>query len=54
MQSATYLLLYWRDESSHGKLSEISELDAYHALTLLLRLARHLYDEWDRLTKAAP
>ena len=51
MQSAVHLLLYWRDESAHGKTSEISELETYHALTLLLRLARYFFDEWDRISK---
>ncbi|WP_423963503.1 hypothetical protein [Candidatus Binatus sp.] len=51
MQSAVHLLLYWRDESAHGRTSGISELETYHALTLLLRLAGYFFDEWNRLTK---
>jgi hypothetical protein len=53
MQSAVYLLAYWRDEAAHGRASDISELETYHALTLLLRLARYFFDEWERLTTSA-
>jgi len=51
MQSVVHLLLYWRDESAHRKTSGISELETYHALTLLLRIAGYFFDEWDRITK---
>lgn len=53
IQSALYLLAYWRDEAAHGKFSDISELETFHALTLLFRFARFLFDEWDGITKAA-
>jgi len=49
MQSAIYLLAYWRDESAHGVASEISELQAYNALILLFRLASYFSDEWNSL-----
>ncbi len=48
--SAFHLLAYWRDEAAHGRASDISELEAYHSLNLLLRLARYFFAEWDRLT----
>ncbi len=51
IESAVYLLTFWRDETAHGRVSEISELEAYHALTLLLRLAAHLFAEWEQLTE---
>ena len=50
ISSAFYLLAYWRDEAAHGQASAISELDAYHALSTLLRLAQFLCAEWEALT----
>jgi hypothetical protein len=44
------LIKYWRDEASHGTLSEISEFEAYEALARLLRLAHFVDDHWTDLT----
>lgn len=44
------LLSYWRDESSHGTASEISEIEAFDALGRLLRLSHLVSDQWDELT----
>jgi hypothetical protein len=43
------LLSYWRDEASHGGVSDISEIEAYQALNRLLRLALFVDDHWDEL-----
>jgi hypothetical protein len=47
------LLAHWRDEAAHGIVSNISELDAYHALTTLLRLAQFLSSNWTKLSGTA-
>jgi len=44
------LIKYWRDEASHGGLSDISEFEAYEALARLLRLAHFVDDHWEELT----
>jgi hypothetical protein len=44
------LIKYWRDEASHGTLSDISEFEAYEALARLLRLAHFVDDHWTELT----
>jgi hypothetical protein len=44
------LLKYWRDESAHGKVSNISEAEAYTSLALLLRYAMFVDDRWQELT----
>ena len=44
------LLKYWRDEASHGGVSDISEFEAYEAIARLLRLAHFVDDHWDELT----
>jgi hypothetical protein len=44
------LLKYWRDESAHGKVSSISESEAYISLNSLLRFAMFVNDNWDELT----
>jgi len=46
------LLSYWRDESSHGTASEISEIEAFDALGRLLRLSHLVSDHWHELTTA--
>lgn len=33
------LMKYWRDESGHGDITEIGEIEAYTSLSMLLRLA---------------
>jgi hypothetical protein len=40
------LLKYWRDSASHGKLSCISDNEAYTSLALLLRFAQFANDRW--------
>jgi hypothetical protein len=35
------LLAYWRDDAAHGRRSDISEVEAFTSLMLLLRLARY-------------
>jgi len=46
----TRLISYWRDESAHGKLSNISENEAFTSLALLLRFALFVNQNWDTLT----
>jgi hypothetical protein len=45
----TSLVKYWRDESAHGKISGISDNEAYTSLALLLRFAHFVNDNWDEL-----
>jgi hypothetical protein len=45
----TGLLKYWRDEASHGKVSDISDNEAYTSLALLLRFAMFANDNWNEL-----
>jgi len=51
IEAAFGLLTYWRDDAAHGQVSDISEIGAYHALTLLLRLAQFLCANWETLTQ---
>jgi hypothetical protein len=44
------LLKYWRDEAAHGRTSDISDIEAYTSLALLLRLAIFMEDNWEELT----
>jgi hypothetical protein len=44
------LLNFWRDDSSHGTPSTISDIEAYDALSRLLRLAHFTSDHWALLT----
>ncbi len=46
----TDLLKYWRDETAHGKVSQIGGDEAYVSLLTLLRLAQSARDHWDVLT----
>jgi hypothetical protein len=46
----TELITYWRDQSSHGHQTGISENEAYVALSGLLRFAHFAADHWDELT----
>jgi hypothetical protein len=45
------LLKYWRDESSHGKASLISDNEAYTSLAILLRFAMFANDNYQVLTE---
>ena len=49
-RSYTGLLKYWRDEAAHGKVSSMSDNEAYTSLALLLRYAAFVNDNWDELT----
>jgi hypothetical protein len=49
-ESCFALLKYWRDESAHGRKSEIGEAEAFTSLALLLRTAQFAYDNLDMLT----
>lgn len=44
------LLKYWRDESAHGRVTNISENEAYTSLALLLRCAQFSKDNYELLT----
>ena len=35
ISSAANLLFYWRDETAHGQISTVSEIEAFHSLTTL-------------------
>jgi hypothetical protein len=45
------LLKYWRDSAAHGKAANITELEAWTSLILLLRFAIFVSDRWETLTK---
>jgi hypothetical protein len=44
------LLNYWRDDSSHGVATTIGDIEAYDALSRLVRLAHFATDHWSILT----
>ena len=46
------LLSYWRDESAHGQVSDISDNEAHTSLALLLRLAQFADGKWEDLTRS--
>jgi len=46
----TGLLKYWRDESAHGRVSRISENEAYTSLAQILRFALYVKDNWEELS----
>lgn len=50
-QGYTNLIKYWRDESSHGKKSDIQDNEAFTSIALLLRLAKFVNDNWNNLIK---
>ena len=50
--SAFSLLVYWRDETAHGQVTNVSELEAYHSLTALIRLAQFLVTNRSVISKA--
>ncbi|MGE0251231.1 MAG: hypothetical protein AB7G80_01070 [Dongiaceae bacterium] len=41
------LTKYWRNESAHGRSSEIADNEAYTSLAIMLRLAFFAKDNWD-------
>lgn len=43
------LLKYWRDESAHGRASQIADDEAYTSIALLLRFAMFVRDHMDEL-----
>ena len=49
-KDALGILGYWRDDAAHGLASTIGEIDAYEAISRLLRLARFTSDNWAALT----
>jgi hypothetical protein len=51
INSAFSLLVHWRDETAHGRVSTVSEVEAYHSLTALIRFAQFLFGNWDSFTK---
>jgi hypothetical protein len=53
ISSAANLLFYWRDETAHGQISTVSEIEAFHSLTTLVRFAQFLFGNWESLTKTA-
>jgi hypothetical protein len=53
-RAATSLLSYWRDESAHGRASDISEIEAHTALGRLVRFAQFASDNWAELTASSP
>jgi hypothetical protein len=50
-KSLCSLLNYWRDQAGHGTASTISEIEAFHAISRLLRFAQFADDNWSTLTK---
>jgi hypothetical protein len=48
--AALHILHYWRDAASHGQQATISEVEAYSAISELLRLAQFASDRWVELT----
>jgi len=44
------ILSYWRDTAGHGVASSIGEVEAYEAISRLLRLARFTSENWQTLT----
>ena len=49
-RSFTDLLNYWRDETSHGTVTVVSEIEAFDALGRLLRFCHFVDEHWDDLT----
>lgn len=49
--AALHILHYWRDDAAHGQQTTISEVEAYSAISELLRLAQFVSDHWDDLTR---
>jgi hypothetical protein len=49
-QSPLRVMEYWRDNAAHGKATDISEVEAYSSLALLLRFTQICSDHWSELT----
>lgn len=49
--AALHVLHYWRDDAAHGQQTTISEVEAYSAISELLRLAQFVSDQWADLTR---
>jgi hypothetical protein len=49
--AALHILHYWRDDAAHGQQTTISEVEAYSAISELLRLAQFVSDQWVELTQ---
>ncbi|WP_315827838.1 hypothetical protein [Bradyrhizobium sp. SZCCHNG3015] len=49
--AALHILHYWRDDSAHGQQTTISEVEAYSAISELLRLSQFVSDHWVDLTR---
>ena len=50
-ETFTDLLNYWRDTSSHGRTVARSEVEAFDALSRLLRFSLFVDERWDELTE---
>jgi hypothetical protein len=46
------LLKYWRDQAAHGRVSRITDNEAFTSLVLLLRFALFVEDNWGGLTES--
>jgi hypothetical protein len=51
MRGYLSLLKYWRDATSHGRVTGITDNEAYTSLAILLRLAQFSDERWDELTR---
>ena len=49
----TVLLKYWRDEAAHGKVSGISDNEAFTSLAYFLRFVQFADARWNELTGPA-
>jgi hypothetical protein len=47
--NALGILSYWRDDAGHGTATSVGEIEAYEALSRLLRLAQFTWDNWSVL-----
>lgn len=50
-KSLCSLLNIWRDQAGHGTASTISEIEAFHGLSRLLRFAQFSSDNWATLAR---
>ena len=50
-ECASYLVLlkYWRDQAAHGGVSAVTDNEAFTSLSLLLRLAIFIENNWEQL-----
>ncbi len=48
--AALHILHYWRDDAAHGQQTTISEVEAYSAISELLRLTQFASDGGTELT----